>query len=322
MMTAQPTQARLVLEDGSVYSGLSTGASGTTFGEIVFNTCMTGYQEILTDPSYSGQMVVMTAPEIGNYGVNTEDIESSSASISVSGFITRKLSPIASNWRSNGTLANYLSQNGVVGICGVDTRAITRRIRTAGAMKAGITNDTTLTTETFLDQIRSQPRLSDQDWVAKVSCKSVYTLTQSKTASHTVDKLVVIDFGIKQGILRYLKGLVVQLVVYPITPHWKRSYHSRLKGCCCPMAPEIQKIAPVLLLWCSSLWNVASPPLAFVWGIKLFRWRVALWWPKCPLGTMGETTQLKTCKPIPLPLPAKTMVLPPCQIIFQATCWK
>jgi len=209
------TTARLVLEDGSVYTGQNTGAPGTTLGEIVFNTCMTGYQEILTDPSYTGQMVVMTAPEIGNYGVNTEDIESSGASVSVSGFITRKLSPVASNWRANGTLGDYLTHNNVTGICGVDTRAITRRIRTAGAMKAGITTDAVLTTEAFLEKIRSQPRLSDQDLVAKVSCRTPYTLTQDKTSSHTVDKLVVIDFGIKQGILRYLKGLVTELVVLP-----------------------------------------------------------------------------------------------------------
>ena len=131
-MSEQTTQAKLALEDGTVFTGMGFGAKGMTFGEVVFNTSMTGYQEILTDPSYCGQIVCMTYPEIGNYGVNEEDVESRRPFLS--GFVVRNLSPIASNFRSSGTLDEYLKKNNIVGISNIDTRALVRRIRDQGAM--------------------------------------------------------------------------------------------------------------------------------------------------------------------------------------------
>ncbi len=126
-------EAILALEDGTWYRGLAAGAEGEALGEVVFNTSMTGYQEVLTDPSYAGQIVTMTCPEIGNYGVSDEDVES--RGVHVAGFIIRQESAVASNWRSDGTIREYLSRHKVVAIAGIDTRELTRRLRSAGVMR-------------------------------------------------------------------------------------------------------------------------------------------------------------------------------------------
>src|ERR1700743_1956854 len=128
-----PRTAKLALEDGTVFTGRGFGAAGTTEGEVVFNTSMTGYQEILTDPSYKGQIVTMTYPLIGNYGINREDVESKKPH--VAGFIIKELSPIQSNWRANMSLDQYLKENNIVGIDRIDTRALVRKIRITGAMR-------------------------------------------------------------------------------------------------------------------------------------------------------------------------------------------
>src|SRR5919198_2942754 len=128
--------AVLALEDGTWFRGIAAGAPGETAGEVVFNTSMTGYQEVLTDPSYAGQIVTMTAPQIGNYGVSTEDEESRQPQ--VAGFIMREESPMASNWRADGTLRDYLVRNNIVAIAEIDTRALTRVLRTAGVMRGVI----------------------------------------------------------------------------------------------------------------------------------------------------------------------------------------
>src|SRR5437868_5107753 len=132
-MTSDTKLAKLALEDGTVFTGRAFGASGTSEGEVVFNTSMTGYQEILTDPSYKGQIVTMTYPLIGNYGINREDVESRCPH--VAGFVIKELSPVASNWRSDMTLDQYLKQNNIIGIEGIDTRALVRKIRITGAMR-------------------------------------------------------------------------------------------------------------------------------------------------------------------------------------------
>ncbi len=129
-------QALLALEDGTCFQGVACGADGVTSGEVVFNTSMTGYQEVLTDPSYHGQIVTMTCPEMGNYGVSPFDAESRGPR--VAGFIVRQVSPIASNWRSGSTLQRYLAEHGIVAIAGIDTRALTRRLRSSGVMRGAI----------------------------------------------------------------------------------------------------------------------------------------------------------------------------------------
>ena len=149
---SKKTQAYLVLADGKIFEGFALAKTGETFGEAVFSTGMTGYQETLTDPSYHKQIVVMTAPHIGNTGVNTIDNESER--IWVSGFVVRNQSPIASNWRSEKTLEKQLIDSDVVGIQGVDTRAITRHLRDQGAMKVGIFSDTKLSREEMVVKVR------------------------------------------------------------------------------------------------------------------------------------------------------------------------
>ena len=208
--------ARLLLEDGSVFDGTLIGAPGTTLGEIVFNTCSTGYQEILTDPSYRGQIVLMTYPEIGNYGVNPEDFESGQTQCA--GFVVRRLSPTASSWRSHSSLQAFLAKNNVTGIQGIDTRALTRKIREAGAMKAGITTDTTLSIDDFLAQVTAQPPLHEQNLVQQVTTPEPYTLTQTTFEANMplLNRLVVVDFGIKTSILGYLKALIREIVVVPV----------------------------------------------------------------------------------------------------------
>ena len=205
--------ARLVLEDGSVFHGLSMGVPGTTLGEIIFNTSSTGYQEILTDPSYKGQMVLMTYPEIGNYGINPEDFES--ARIHAVGLVVSRLSPTSSSWRSEVSLQDFLVKNAVVGIEGVDTRAITRRIRAQGSMKAGITTEAVSDAE-FLAQVKAQPSFDQCDFISQVTCPAPYVIhSQPTSQTLRLQHMVVVDFGIKASILTYLKECVEQITVLP-----------------------------------------------------------------------------------------------------------
>jgi carbamoyl-phosphate synthase small subunit len=211
--------AYLALEDGSVYTGLGIGAPGETLGEIVFNTCVSGYPEILSDPSYSGQIVLMTHPEIGNYGVNPEDYESQC--LQAAGFVVRKLSPVPSSWRSMQPLNELLAEQGVVGIEGVDTRAITRKIRTQGAMKAGIiAQDAPVDLDAFVKKVQAQPLLSDLDLVGRVSTPTAYTL--AGTSDHPLlNHLVVVDYGVKRQILECVRPFVRQLTVLPASARFE-----------------------------------------------------------------------------------------------------
>lgn len=206
--------ARLILSDGSVFTGYSIGVKGTTLGELVFNTSMTGYQEILTDPSYRGQIIMMTYPEIGNYGVNWEDYESER--IHSSGFVVRRLSPTNSSWRAQISLQEFLIRNGTVGIEGVDTRALTRKVRTLGAMKAGITTES-ISDADFLAQVQGQPDLKELDLVEQVTTPSAYIRygDPDPDASWVMNRLVVVDFGIKRNILQSFQEFVRELVVLP-----------------------------------------------------------------------------------------------------------
>jgi len=200
-------QAKLVLEDGRVFTGESFGADGERTGEVVFNTSLTGYQEVLTDPSYKGQIVAMTCPLIGNYGVNEKDVES--RRLWLEGFVVRELSGTVSNYRAQSDLATYLRENGVIGIQGVDTRALTRHIREAGAMKAIIStvddNDTSL-----LAKVATAPGLVGRDLVREVSCQEPYECVTGGTL-----RVVVLDCGVKYSILRQLRGAGCDIVVVP-----------------------------------------------------------------------------------------------------------
>jgi carbamoyl-phosphate synthase small subunit len=201
--------ALLVLEDGYSERGVAFGKPGEFFGEIVFNTCITGYQEILTDPSYQDQVIVFTYPQIGNYGVNAEDAESNR--IFSSGIVVRELSDYPSNWRSKSSLSDYLKYHGKMAVSEIDTRALTRHIRDKGAMRCGIsTRD--LEVSSLLEKVRGTPQMEGADLVPKVTTTRMYHLNEVAAESRTV---IVYDFGVKGNILRSLRSFGCHVTVVP-----------------------------------------------------------------------------------------------------------
>ncbi len=202
-------EAILALEDGKIYRGYSFGAEGEAYGEIVFNTSMMGYQEILTDPSYKGQMVCMTYPLIGNYGVNLEDVESRKPF--VEGFIVKEVSRIHSNWRASEDLGSYLKRNKIVGIEGIDTRALTRHLREEGAKK-GVISTTDLDEKSLVKKAKKSPGLVGRDLIKEVMCERAYDWNDKGRF-----RVVAIDSGIKLNILRNLSARDCQVRVVPAT---------------------------------------------------------------------------------------------------------
>jgi carbamoyl-phosphate synthase small subunit len=213
-------RALLALADGRVFEGEALGARGETVGEVVFNTAMTGYQEVLTDPSYKGQLVCMTAPHIGNTGVNEEDSESRRPW--VDGFIVREASPLASSWRATGTLDEYLCAHGIVGIQGVDTRALTRHLRDRGAQE-GIISTEDLDPRSLAAKAKASPGLIGRDLVKEVTCPAPYEWAESvwrrgegyAPAPPPRHHVVAYDSGVKRNILRQLVALGCRVTVLP-----------------------------------------------------------------------------------------------------------
>ena len=206
-----PTQALLALEDGTTFAGEAFGALGEVFGEVVFNTSMTGYQEILTDPSYTGQIVAMTYPLIGNYGVNADDVES--AKPQVEGFVVKELSRVASNWRGQQTLGAWVAHHGIVGLQGIDTRALTRLLRIKGALK-GVISTEDLDPQRLVQKAKNSPGLLGRDLVKEVSCTAPFTWEPPAgvTAQFHV---VAIDCGTKRNIFRMLAQAGCRVTVVP-----------------------------------------------------------------------------------------------------------
>ena len=205
--------AALVLEDGRVYRGTALGALGQTLGEAVFSTGMSGYQETLTDPSYHRQIVVATAPQIGNTGWNHEDAESRGDRIWVAGYVVRDPSPRASNWRATGTLEDELARQGIVGIAGVDTRAIVRRLRDRGSMKAGVFSAAALADDAeLLERVRSQPPMLGAELCGEVSTAGGYVVEPAGPPRFTV---VALDLGIKTNTPRNFAARGIRTHVLP-----------------------------------------------------------------------------------------------------------
>lgn len=215
-------KALLVLEDGATFEGVGFGAEGESYGEIVFNTSMCGYQEILTDPSYNGQIVVMTYPQIGNYGVNPEDVESRRPF--VRGFVVREYSGKPSNWRASENLESYLRNYSIIGIQDIATRDITRRIRSQGAQRAVIST-VDFSHDSLVKKVRTSPSILDLDLVTEVSClesfaweKGSEVVTRPLNAEPKLTeryKVVAYDYGIKQNILRRLVDVGCDVMVVP-----------------------------------------------------------------------------------------------------------
>jgi carbamoyl-phosphate synthase small subunit len=206
-------KAIIALEDGRIFEGRAFGARGERYGEIVFNTSMTGYQEILTDPSYKGQIVTMTYPLIGSYGVNPQDVESSRPH--VEGFVVREYIRNYSNWRAQESLEAFLQRHAIIGVEGVDTRAITRHIRSVGAMKAVISTED-LDPQRLVRKARAAPGLVGRDLIKEVTCRKPYLWSAGQTtATPQSFKVVAMDFGAKHNILRILEGLGCEVTVVP-----------------------------------------------------------------------------------------------------------
>ena len=202
--------AYLVLDDGRIFEGEAWAKQGETYGEAVFATGMTGYQETLTDPSYFGQVVVMTAPHIGNTGMNTVDEES--RQIWVSGFVVRDPSRVSSNWRSERDLESELVESGVVGICGIDTRALTRHLRDCGAMRVGIFSGEELSREEMIKRVRKSPEMAGANLVAEVSVTEKYVVPALGAKKATVAAL---DLGIKAATPRLMAERGIEVHVFP-----------------------------------------------------------------------------------------------------------
>jgi carbamoyl-phosphate synthase small subunit len=225
----------LALEDGAVFEGWSFGFPGEKSGELVFNTSMTGYQEILTDPSYKGQIVIMTYPLIGNYGINKEDIESQGPK--VEGFIVKENCSIFSNWRGDKPLSDYLIRHHIMGVEGMDTRALTKHIRLGGAMKAFLSTEDH-SRERLVEKARTSPGLIGRDLVKEVTCQNPYEWTMSNASQFSNlnlppsthpsrHKVVVMDFGVKLNILRSLREWNCEVAVLPASSSAETilSYH-------------------------------------------------------------------------------------------------
>lgn len=229
-MATHSDTAVFALEDGSVFRGRAFGAKTTVVGEAVFNTSMTGYQEILTDPSYLGQIITMTAPQIGNYGVNLEDVESDGPK--ASGFVVRDLSPVVSNWRATQSLADYLREHGIPGITGVDTRAITKRIRVKGAMKSCLSTEA-ISDEEAIRRAREWTGLEGVDYIKEATTQHIYQYvpgddvepftvvgtallrTEEPPPPRTRFPIVALDMGAKTNILRKLAHHGFDVTVVP-----------------------------------------------------------------------------------------------------------
>ncbi|MBD1926705.1 glutamine-hydrolyzing carbamoyl-phosphate synthase small subunit [Trichocoleus sp. FACHB-90] len=223
MPSSSAQSALLVLADGTSYKGWSFGASGTAIGEVVFNTGITGYQEVLTDPSYCGQIVTFTYPELGNTGVNLEDEESDRPQ--VRGAIARNISSRPSNWRSTQSLPDYLKQHNIPGIYGIDTRSLTRRLRSAGAMNGAISTEI-LDPAELLKKVQEAPSMAGLNLVQEVSTQTAYEWSDPTESSWEFSSgvesndgepltVVAIDFGIKRNILRRLAAYGCRVIVVP-----------------------------------------------------------------------------------------------------------
>jgi len=271
----------IALEDGTIFEGSSFGAPGESVGEAVFNTSMTGYQEIMTDPSYSSQIVTMTYPLIGNYGINDTDVESDK--IQVRGFVVKEACTYPSNFRSQMSIGDYLKKNNIVGIEDVDTRALTKHLRTRGAMKSVIWAGETVSTDDLVSKAKSWAGLVGLDCVKDVTCKKAYVWNERNGTPKGTYRysVVAFDFGIKYNILRILESLGCKITVVPAAT----------------TAAEVKKLNPDGIF----LSNGPGDPAAVTYAVATIRelmgyraiFGICLGHQLCGLALGGSTYKLK-----------------------------
>ena len=296
-------KAILALEDGHFFYGyaFSGFSQKETGGEVIFNTSMTGYQEILTDPSYKGQIVVMTPSEVGNYGTNSEDIESEK--VHVNGFVIKDLSPIASNWRAEKTLQEYLEENNVIGIYGVDTRALVRIIRQYGVMK-GYIGIGDISPQEAVKKARSIPDISELDLVSQVSHKEPYKWEE--TSWHWPEgygkqkekkyKVAVLDFGIKRNILRLMADRGLDLTVFPHNTKAEDIIDFKPDGIFLSNGPGDPSILHFQIQQIKKLLHTDIPIFGICLGHQLLSWAIGGRTYKLEFGHHGGNHPVKNLK--------------------------
>ncbi len=285
----------LALEDGTVFIGRAFGARATVVGEVVFNTAMTGYQEILTDPSYRGQMVVMTCPHIGNVGVNDEDVESDRPQVAA--FIVRALSPVVSNWRARETLDAYLARHGVPGLSEVDTRALTRLIRTKGAMKGALSTEEGVDPEALVETARAWEGLEGRDMVRAVTCTMPYEWTEGsgrwqphgfRPDPQPRRHVVVYDFGVKRSILRRLVDRGCRVTVVPAYTPAEEVLRMRPDGIVLSNGPGDPAGLPGIVATVRQLLDTGIPMFGICLGHQLIAQAIGARTYKLPFGHHGS----------------------------------
>lgn len=285
----------LALEDGTVFIGRGFGARATVVGEVVFNTAMTGYQEILTDPSYRGQMVVMTCPHIGNVGVNEEDVESDRPQVAA--FIVRALSPAVSNWRAKESLDAYLARHGVPGLQGIDTRALTRLIRTKGAMKGALSTEEGIDPEALVEMARAWEGLEGRDVVREVTCAAPYEWTEGSGRWQPYGfhpdpepryHVVVYDFGVKRSILRRLVDRGCRVTVVPAYTPADEALRLRPDGILLSNGPGDPAGLPGIVNTVRRLLETGIPMFGICLGHQLIAQAIGARTYKLPFGHHGS----------------------------------
>lgn len=266
-------EARLVLEDSTVFRGKSFGAVGEIGGEMVFNTGMTGYQEVLTDPSYSGQIIIMTYPLIGNYGINADDCES--AYPLASGFVVKEYCDHPSNWRSQENIDSFLKHHNIIGICNIDTRALTKRLRNQGTIYGLISTDSEAD-EVLVAKCRKQAALPAADFVKMAATDRIYT--QGTGEKH----LVLMDFGAKGHILRYLLKLGCKVTIVPATTDSKQIMELKPDGIVLSNGPGDPKVVSYAVKTIKELFTEKTPMFGICLGHQLLA-----------LALGGDTYKLK-----------------------------
>ncbi len=296
-------KAILALEDGHFFYGYAFSGFNVkeTGGEVIFNTSMTGYQEILTDPSYKGQIVVMTPSEVGNYGVNDEDVESEK--VHVNGFVIKDLSSIVSNWRAKKSLEDYLNENNVIGIYGIDTRALVRIIRQYGVMK-GYIGIGDISPVEAVKKARSVPDISELQLVPKVSKNKVYKWNEGswewpngyKKITETKYRVAVLDFGVKRNILRLLADRHLDLTVFPYNTPAEEIIKFRPDGIFLSNGPGDPAILHYQIEQIKKLLKTDIPMFGICLGHQLLSWALGGKTYKLEFGHHGGNHPVKNLK--------------------------
>jgi carbamoyl-phosphate synthase small subunit len=285
-MIERPPQALLVLEDGETFLGEAVGGRGTTTGEVVFNTSLTGYQEVLTDPSYHRQLVAMTTPHQGNYGTTPLDAEASS--VQVAGFIMRSASRMHSNWRASGGLADELAGAGVVGITEVDTRRLARHIRSAGAMRAGISSEVD-DPAALLEVVRAAPGMTGADLAREVSTPEPYEVTVADARF----RVIAYDFGIKRSQLRLLTEAGCDVRVVPATTPAADVLALEPDGVFCSNGPGDPAAVSYGIVAIRGLLDAGTPVFGICLGHQLLGRAVGATTYKLPFGHRGTNQPVR-----------------------------